>query len=161
MKNINLILFLGIFIISCTSDKETIEMDNFLKSFNLNINDYKVICFVPVDGCGTCIDPSLNYARDARKDYLLVMSSMYRKSIDITAERIQIYDHNYVADYANLSMKKGLVTPFSPCYYFLRYGKVIRKLDLNQTNNKSGIIGEVEQFFIEEDANIEKMEKTK
>jgi hypothetical protein len=159
MKNKFAIIFLSmILMLSCVKDKETTKLDTYLKSFKLNINDYKVICFVPVDGCGSCINPSLNFARDTRKDYLLILTSMFKKSIDITIERVQLTNNNYLSDYNNLAQETGLVSPFAPSYYFLRYGEVVKKFDLSQTNNKAGIIDEVEQFFIEEDALNEEMQ---
>jgi hypothetical protein len=160
MKNICLLIsFLLILISGCGANKETTNLENYLKSFNLNINDYKVICIVPVDGCGSCIDPSLKYAKDTRKDYLLIMSSMFKKSIEYTIERLQINSKNYISDNNNLAQEAGLVTAFAPCYYFLRYGEVVKKFDLSKTNNKTGILDEVEQFFIAEDTNINEMQK--
>lgn len=159
MKIIRLILLLSVFHIqACTRDKETNNLEKYLQSFNKNINDYKVICFVPVDGCGSCINPSLTYARDAREDYLLVMTSMFRKSIDNTIERVQIMNNNYISDPENIGQQKGLVTPFAPCYYFLRLGEVIKKYDLAQTGNKSEILNEVERFFVAEDRYMKELE---
>ncbi len=160
MKKLILILILIVSCFhACNKDQESSKLKDYLKTYNLNINDYKVICFVPVDGCGPCINPSLNYARNARQDYLLVMSSMFRKSIDNTIERVQISNKNYVSDYNNLAQETGMVTPFAPCYYFLRYGEIIRKYDLTQTNDKTGILSELEQFFFAEDSNLNEMEK--
>lgn len=49
--------------ISCKKDEDTLKIQAFVQSFSLNVENYKVICIVPVDGCASCIDPSLNYAK--------------------------------------------------------------------------------------------------
>jgi hypothetical protein len=148
MKNKLMILVLSIIIIGC-SDKETIQLDDFLKSFNLNIKDYKVICFVPVSGCNSCIDPSLNYAKNHHDKFLLVMSSIYKKTIDYTIERVQMKHNYYVSDFHNFAPKSGLTTEIAPYFYFLKDGKVVRKFDLSTTPDKKGILKDVEKYLSE------------
>ena len=152
MIMLSLITFIG-----CT-DKETPKLDNYLKSFNVKIYKYKVVCIVPVDGYGRFINPSLEYARNSRMDFLLILSSKYKKSIDNTIDRVQILNTNYISDPENLAQQNGLVTTFAPCYYFLRLGKVIKKYDLAQTANKSEILNEVERFFVAEDRYMKELE---
>ena len=109
-------IFLG-----CHSEKTTNELENYLSSFNLKIHNYKVICIVPVDGYGKYINPSLNYAKESRSDFLLVMSSNFKKSIENTKERVQYLSKNYISDYNNLARSKELVDTYSPTFYFVRY----------------------------------------
>ena len=139
--------------------KETTRLENYLKLFHYNIYDYKVICIVPADGFGICINPSLTYAKDPREDFLLVLSSKYKKSIEHTVERLQIYNEKFISDSQDLANEMGLVSIYSPCYYFLRYGKVVKKIDLSETGNKTEIIDEVEQYFIAEDAHLKEMQE--
>lgn len=150
-------MLLFVMFIGCT-DKETIKLDNYLKSYNYNINDYKVICIVPVEGCGYCIDSSLKYAQGARNDFLLIMSARFKKSLDITSERLNLAYKKNMIDSINSAYDAGLVSEFSPCYYFLRYGEVVKKVDLSKFSNKNEIFDEVEQFFIEEDINLRQMQ---
>jgi hypothetical protein len=159
IKNKLLILILAIFSFSCTGDIEDIELGGYLKSHQLKMTDYKIICIVPVDGYGKYINPSLNSAKNQRGDFLLVMASGFKKSIEHTIERLQIQDTGYVCDYNNIARKKGLVGSLAPCYYFLRYGKIVKKVDLSEAGNRKEIAWEVEQFFRIEDAHIEEMDR--
>lgn len=150
MKNICLLIsFLLILISGCGANKETTNLENYLKSFNLNINDYKVICIVPVDGCGSCIDPSLNYAKNHHKKFLLVMSSIYKKSVDFTIERVQIKHTNYISDFHNLASKMGLTSEIAPYFYFLKDGFIFKKVDWSTTPDKVNILKEIEKYLAE------------
>jgi hypothetical protein len=122
-------------------------LDNYIKSFNLNIKNYKVICFVAVDGCGSCIDPSLNYAKAEHENFLLVLTSIHKKSIDYTIERIHINHNNFIIDHKNLACKNGLSTQIAPCFYFLRNGKVDKKVDLSTIPDKVSILKEVDDYL--------------
>jgi hypothetical protein len=152
-----LIMVLFILFIGC-GDKNTIRINNFLKAHNHNIDNYKVICIVPVEGCAYCIDPSLKYAMNVRNDFLLILSARYAKSFDITTERLKFHYEKSIFDSINLAYDSRLVSEFSPCYYFLRYGKVVKKVDLSKYSNKEEIIGEVGQFFIQEDIHLNRMQ---
>jgi hypothetical protein len=150
MKNKQLMILLLFFLsFGCKTDKETIKLDNFLKSFNLNIKDYKVICIVPIDGCGSCIDPSLKYAKTDHENFLLVMSSIYKKSIDYTIEKLDIKNANFISDFHNLAPKSGLTTEIAPYFYFLKDGKVVREVDLSKIPDKKSILKEVEKYLSE------------
>ncbi len=150
MKNKQLVIFL-LFILSfgCKTDKEYEKLNNYLKSFNLNIINYKVICIIPVDGCGSCIDPSLNYAKNHHKKFLLVMSSIYKKSVDFTIERVQIKHTNYISDFHNLASKMGLTSEIAPYFYFLKDGFIFKKVDWSTTPDKVNILKEVEKYLAE------------
>jgi hypothetical protein len=159
IKNKLLISILAIFSFSCASDIEDIELEGYLKSHNLKITDYKIICIVPVEGYGKYIDPSLNSAKNQRSDFLLVMASDFKKSIEHTIERLQIQDTGYVCDYHNIAREKGLVGSLAPCYYFMRYGKIVKKVDLSEARNRNEIAWEIAWFFSTEDAHIKKMDR--
>ncbi len=141
-----LILLLFILSLGCTNSDPTM-LDNYIKSFNLNIKNYKVICFVAVDGCGSCIDPSLNYAKAEHENFLLVLTSIHKKSIDYTIERIHINHNNFIIDHKNLACKNGLSTQIAPCFYFLRNGKVDKKVDLSTIPDKVSILKEVDDYL--------------
>jgi hypothetical protein len=149
----------SVIFLACHSEAPTYELENYLNSFNLKIYQYKVICIVPVDGYGKYINPSLIYAKDSRNDFLLVMSSKFKKSIENTAERLLFQEKNYICDYNNLARQKDLVDAYAPSYYFIRYGEVIKRKDIATEGEKTEIFDEVENFFIEEDALNEEMEK--
>jgi hypothetical protein len=135
--------------ISCKKDEDTLKIQAFVQSFSLNVENYKVICIVPVDGCASCIDPSLNYAKKNSKGFLLVMSSIYKKSIDYTIDRIQLNHENFISDYHNLALKSGLSTEIAPCFYFLRKGVLIKKVDLFPLTDKTSILKDVDKYLAE------------
>jgi hypothetical protein len=149
MRNIKLITLILVMVIgiSCQKNEETIKLDSFLKAFNLHISDFKVVCIVPIDGCGSCIDPSLNYSKNASKGFLLVLSSLYRKSFENTIERHQLDINKFIPDNKNLASEKGLVSPTAPCYYFINKGEVIRKTDLSYFLDKESIVQDVKEFL--------------
>jgi hypothetical protein len=137
-----------ILIIGCrNNDKVTQNLTYYLKLNALNINNYNVICFVPVDGCGSCIDPTLNYAKDADKSFLLILTSIGKKSISYTIERAQLKDVPLILDSTNLAVKNGLTTDLAPCYYFIKKGALVKKVDLNLLPDKSSILKEVDDFL--------------
>jgi len=73
-------------ITGCSVNKETRIISEYLEGYGKEISSYKIICFVPADGCSSCIEPSLNYSLTAGEDYLLVLTSLYSKSIHNTVE---------------------------------------------------------------------------
>jgi hypothetical protein len=147
MKKITILILFLTFALSCCNVKETKKLDLYLKPYGINIIDYKVICIVPADGCGSCIDPSINYSRSANKNFLLVMSSIYKKSMDSIIELKQINVSNIVLDSENLAAENGLVSFVSPCFYFLKNGRIIKKVDLNLTYDKTSVFTEVDKFL--------------
>jgi hypothetical protein len=149
MKNTQLItlILVCLFGFSCQKNEETLKLDNFLKTFNLHISDFKVVCIVPMDGCGSCIDPTLKYSKNAEKGFLLVISSLYRKSIENSIERHQLKSINFISDNKNLASEKALVSPTAPCYYFINKGVVIRKIDLSYLRDKESVIQDVKKFL--------------
>ena len=118
MKKITILTLFLTFALSSCNVKETKKLDSFLKPYGINILNYKVICFVPADGCGSCIGPSINYSKTANKNFLLVMSSIYKKSMDYIVKLEQIDVSNIILDSQNLAAENGLVSIVSPCYYF-------------------------------------------
>lgn len=144
---ISLLLFISCF--SCNTDDETNKLDTFLKSFKVDIKNYKVICVVPADGCGSCINPSLVYAKQANKMFLLVLSSMYKKSISHTINKAQLKHTGFISDFHNKAIKSGLATEMAPCFYFVKDGKVVRKFDSSTTFDKKRILEEVDKYLTE------------
>jgi hypothetical protein len=147
-KKYILILPVLITVFACNSkDDRSKNLSDYLNFHNLNIKNYNVICFVPVDGCGSCIDPTLNYTKDADKSFLLILTSIGKKSISYTIERAQLKDVPLILDSTNLAVKNELTTDFAPCYYFIKNGTLVKKVDLNLLHDKSSILKEVDDFL--------------
>lgn len=142
-------LILTIFLISCETHDESKKLENYLISFSLNIKDYKVICFVPVDGCGSCISPSIEYLKNTDKNVLLVLFSIYKKSIENTIDRYEIFKHEVVIDHRSFAPTLGFSTNNAPNYYFLKKGNIVKKVDLSKQMDKKAVIDEVDKFLKE------------
>ena len=143
-------LFVSIFILfSCSYSRDTVskKLSSFLQTFSIDIKSYKVICFVPSDGCSSCIDPSIEYSKKADKRFLLVLSSLYTKSNNYIAKSRQIELSHIVLDNQNIACKNQLVSPTSPCFYFLNNGRIVKMVDLLQTYDKTSVLKEVDQFL--------------
>lgn len=147
MKNIILFAIILTFTFSCGKVNETKKLNSYLQSFGLDLKNYKVICFVPADGCSSCIEPSLDYSKKAGKDFLLVLSSIYEKSINYIIEAKKIEKSKIVYDSKNLAASSGLVQIVSPCFYFLKNGHVVKIVDLSNTLDKTSVLKEVDKFM--------------
>jgi hypothetical protein len=133
----------------CENDNEFKKLENYLSTNSKNINNYKVICFVPIDGCGSCIEPSINYAKVANEKLLLVLTSIYKKSINLSIENYNITRKDLITDVKNKASMNGFVTNIAPCYYFIKDGSIIKKVDLSTIPDKKSIIEEVHRYLNE------------
>lgn len=133
---------------SCISKGgEKQNLHEYLSTFDQNIENYKVICFLPTDGCGSCIEPSLYYANTSDEKMLLVLTSIYRKSMDYTIEKYKLTKQEIIFDSKNLAVTNGFVTDIAPSYFFLKESKIIKKVDLSNISDKKSIIEEVHKFL--------------
>jgi hypothetical protein len=126
---------------------DTRRLDMYLASFGEDIKDYKVICFVPVEGCDNCISPALGYSKKASKDFLLVLCSLYNKSIDFTIRQNELDRSEIILDSHNLAASSGLVQLTAPCYYFITNGRVVKIEDSSTTFDKISVLNEVDVFL--------------
>lgn len=145
------ILFFSLLILSvfsCTNKSETKRLSSFLQVYSEDIKNYKVICFIPADGCTSCIYPSIDYSKKTDKDFLLVLSSIFKKSIKYIKEVKQIEESKSVSDSLNLATSSGLVSLESPCFYFLKNGNIVKIVDLSTTLDKTSVLKEVDKFLL-------------
>lgn len=147
--NMKRVIFFTILLslLSCINSDKNNKLRLFLQNFDTDINRYKVICFIPVDGCYTCINPAIDLSKNPNKGLLIILSSIYQKSIDEVIEFGKIKTEN-VTDNKNLAVNMGLVTNIAPCYYFLKNGKIKRIFDISTTYDKTSIISEVEKYLL-------------
>ena len=148
MKKTFFVSLLILIVCSCTMDTESKKLSSFLQTFAVDIKSYKVICFVPADGCRSCIDPSIIYSKKADNRFLLVLSSPYTKSINFIVESYQIDLANIVSDNQNMAYKSQLISPTAPCFYFLNNGRIVKIVDLLKTDDKTSVLKEVDQFLL-------------
>lgn len=147
MKKTLLVCILILVVNNCTMDPETEKLGSFLTSFAIDIKSFKVICFVPADGCSSCINPSIEYSKKASKDFLMVLSSLYKKSINYIIEQKKIEEAKIISDSQNLASSIGLVSFVSPCFYFLKNGHVVKKVDLSTTFDKTSVFKDVDKYL--------------
>ncbi len=140
------------FLIGCSGDSDTKRLSGYLERFGKNIDNYKIVCIVPADGCGSCIAPSLEYSRTAGEDFLLILTSVFEKSIKQIIDTYRIDPGGVILDHDNLAVSYQLVIPTAPSYYFIEKGKVVRVADLSKTYDKTGILTEVDKFMSIDDS---------
>jgi hypothetical protein len=142
-----LLFFLIIYACMQKKGNESINLQDYLLLFDSKIESYKVICFLPTDGCGSCIEPSLYYANTSDEKMLLVLTSIYRKSMDYAIEKYKLTKQEIIFDSKNLAVTDGFVTDMAPSYFFLKDGNIIKKVDLSTMSDKKSIIEEVHKFI--------------
>jgi len=141
-------LVLTLFWISgCSVNEETKVISGYLEGYGKNITNYRIVCFVPADGCSSCIEPSLKYSVTAGKDFLLVLTSLYNKSIHSIIEAYHFDMERIVIDEKNQAVSLQLLLPTAPSFYFIEDGVVVKKADLSKTYDKTGILTEVNKFL--------------
>lgn len=140
-------LLLFLIILSCTVNPETKIIAKYLDSYGKELKDYKVICFVPADGCDICIEPSLRYSVTAENEFLLVLISRYWKSIRSIIEQYHLDLDKILVDEENKVVNLGLLIPTAPCFYFIKDGVVVIRADLSKTYDKEAVLIEVSRFI--------------
>lgn len=143
-----LLFFIQIIIFSsCSNIQVNKNLESYFDSYNINIKKFKVISFVPIEGCSSCIAPTIDYSRKADSSFLIVLSSISEKTIDYFIERNNLYKSIIIRDFQNLATENGFVPITAPKYYFLKNGKVIKSIDLTNIEDKYSIIREVETYL--------------
>jgi len=143
-----LFFLLCLLTVSCKQDKMMVSLNDFTKNYQISSKNYKVICFLPADGCSSCIDPTLNYVQNANEEFLMVLSYYENKeSMNGILASKNINRSTVLIDTDHLAIKNFLVTPIAPCFYFLRKGRVIKKVDLTDTYDKTSVLKEVEEYI--------------
>lgn len=143
-------IFLSICIIlltACSVNPETKIISEYLEGYGKDISNYRLICFVPADGCSSCIEPSPEYSETAGEEFLLVLTSLYSKSIHNTAEAYHLNMDRILVDAGNKAVSLQLLLPTAPCFYFIEDGRVVKKADLSKTYDKTGILTEADRFL--------------
>ncbi len=147
MKNFSIYLLITFFTFSCSNFSKTKDLKSYLQHFDTDLIDYKIICIVPADGCGSCIDRTLKFSKKTKNDLLLIITSIYNKSIESTLKLYQIEKSAIISDNQNLAISNGLVQLISPCIYLIKSGKVIQVIDLSNDKDQDRIFEKVEKHL--------------
>ena len=78
---------------------------------------------------------------------MLVLTSLYSKSIHNTVEAYHLDTDRILVDEKNKAVSLKLLLPTAPCFYFIEDGIVQKRADLSKTYDKTGILSEVSRFL--------------
>lgn len=131
----------------CCCNKETQVLDSYLKTFSLDLKNYKVISFIPADGCYSCLQPTLEYSKNANHRFLLVISSISQKSIDSVIKSVNAENSFIVQDPENIAAESGLVPLTTPRYYLVHAGRIVKILDVKSETDKEKNLEEVKEYL--------------
>ena len=62
MKRGTFLVFCVILLTACSINPETKVISDYLEGYGKDIGNYRVIFFVPADGCSSCVETSLTYS---------------------------------------------------------------------------------------------------
>lgn len=147
MKTIILFVLSILVISSCKEKKTNQEIQTYLGSFDIEPKAYKVILFVPADGCTKCIYPSIDFYSRSKDSTLLVLSSTFDKSINLILKTKNLDSSKILCDSKNLAATMNLVDVVSPYIYLLKKGRVRKIFDLSKVNDQSKIFIEVDKHL--------------
>lgn len=147
MRRIKAYLIIPILCMGCYSNNNTKELGSYLRIFNKDLNNYKLVCIVPADGCSSCILPTLNFFEQERKSCLLVLSSNFSKSINFILEHVNVRADELLLDYKNIARDMDIVFITAPSIYFVNHGKVINKIDLSEINDQETVFKDIEKHL--------------
>jgi hypothetical protein len=146
-KAIVLILFITL-LPSCYKNQITKNLDEYLKVYGVNLGTCKVVSIVPAEGCKSCCMPSIEYTKKGNRDYLLVLTSNFQKSIDFVIQtNSYLKGSRMIIDSDNLAIEKQLVFITSPTIYFIKNGHVEKKIDLSESVDQKSAFKEVDKFL--------------
>jgi len=147
MRKILLSAFIMYLISGCNTSNETKILSSYLHSFGVELNHYKVVAFVPSDGCSACITPTLDYIKNGNDCFLVVISSISEKTINHIVQSNRIDTLHVIKDSHDLAAEMGFVPIIAPRYYFIKRGRIVKSIDLSEINDKVSILGEVDKYL--------------
>lgn len=112
MKRFIVLFLLNIFIIGCKKETNSLNedaIDKFVMDMDVDISDYNSILFIPLEGCGSCIEKGVefykNYCDDSGILYVICTHKPfaydYLKNIDRP---------NVIVDQEGLAIKNKILT---------------------------------------------------
>lgn len=149
MKKIVLFSAIAICLNCCCKTDIAQCLKSYLNSFGYDLIKLKVVCIVPADGCVSCINPFLDYSKNSNNGYLLVLSSIYEKSIDYIIEVKEFDKTRILCDSEDLAVSKGLVNVISPMVYFIKDGHLLKVVDTSTVPDRTSLVNEMNTFLVE------------
>lgn len=138
---------LAIMFIACGESDDTKRLKSYLSAWGHDISNFTIVCFVPVDGCVSCINPFLDYSKDSEDCYLLVLNSIYEKSIRYTIAAKGLDIKRVLGDAKNDAIKHGLGDFTYPVVYFVKDGSVTRVENTSTVPDKAVLFSEMNRFL--------------
>lgn len=133
--------------IACGKSDDTKRLKSYLSAWGHDIRNFTIICFVPADGCVSCINPFLDYSKDSEDCYLLVLNSIYKKSISYTIAAKGLDSNRALGDSKNEAIKRGLGDFTYPVVYFIKDGSVARVENTSTVPDKTVLFSEMNRFL--------------
>jgi hypothetical protein len=142
--NVGTIAFLLILLAACETKRddytEQIAYEKVVKLFaelNVALDASKTVLIIPVDGCSSCIDPTLAFVSEYQEspDIQIILSSHGSKSITMTLAKYYIDKSAVIFDSKGLSEKYGLIR-VSPAVVKLSDDKEVWLTRLEGSNTK-------------------------
>lgn len=140
------VLFL-VSILSCHSDNNYQKLGDYLIKFEKEINNYKVVAFVPVDGCSSCLISTIEYSKSADDRFLLVLNSISEKTNKFFIKLNKIDTLKIISDSHNLAGEMGFVPLNAPRYVFINNKRIVKSIDLTDILDKSVVLKDVDMFL--------------
>jgi hypothetical protein len=133
--------------IACGKSDDTKRLKSYLSAWGHDIRNFKIVCFVPVDGCVSCINPFLDYSKDSEDCYLLVLNSIYEKSIKHAISIKGLDSNRILSDAKILGIVYGLVDAIYPSVYFIKEGSVISVVNASTVPDKTVLFNEMNRVL--------------
>lgn len=135
-------IFLG-----CNTNHDSQKLKDYLNKFGRDINDIKVIAFVPVDGCSSCLISTIEYSKTVNDGFLMVLSSFSEKTNDFFIKLNAIDESKIINDTNNLAATMGFVPLTAPRYYFVMNGRIVRSIDFTEIPDKIDVLKKIKNFM--------------
>ena len=154
MKKSLLFISLATIFITCGRTDDTKRLKSYLSTWGYDICKFRIVCFIPVDGCVSCINPFLDYSKNHYDCYLLVLYSIYEKSISHTIAAKGLDSKRVLSDAKNEAIKHGLGDFTYPVVYFIKDGSDTREENTSTVPDKAVLFSEMNRFLITANALI-------
>lgn len=133
---------LSVFFYSCNidiNDGKINKLNIILKdSAILNDNHNQVIIVTRIDGCGICVENTVEFMKkNLQNPYLrLIVSGKSNKRFKMFSSKTNLKGYNVIVDNEGLAIGNGLVGP-QPIVFFLSKKNIIYSYSLNPSNANS------------------------
>ncbi len=151
MKYFVIFLILAFLIIfSCNKSNEPIDRINQFEEYNDLVNEVnRIYLFMPLDGCGSCIEETLRFISDNNfSEKLFLVISDYRVKYARAMIDSELHsNYNILVDSVGLSLQLNLMWS-SPVVYFVDKGNYLcDSLEINM-NTKDTVFRKIIEYSL-------------